>query len=113
MRVILAKTLLVVFLALLPFQQAQSQPAPSTNNSTGAFIGDFIYRTFAFQGMYVTFFCRTNTDHCLNLAAGSAVFSALVSYAVQGTARSRCNKTEGESAWCAFPGADSDFTHQR
>ncbi len=109
MRVILAKTLLVVFLALLPFQQAQSQAISTADNSTGAFIGDFIYRTFAFQGMYVTFFCHSNTNHCLVLSGGSAVFSALVTYGVQWIARSSCNKSEGESGWCSLPGAERDI----
>ncbi len=113
MRVIFAKTLLVVFLAILPFQQAQSQPAPSTGGGTSALLGDFIYRTFAFQGMYVTFFCGSKSENCLNIAGGAAVFSALTSYVIQGTARRRCNKFEGESAWCSLPGADRDFTHPR
>ncbi len=109
MRVIFAKTLLFVFLAILPFQQAQSQPAPSTGGGAPVFIGDFLYRFAILNGTAVTFFCRSKTDNCLNLAAGWSAFSALMSYPLEGYARQRCNKLEGESMLCSIPGADTDF----
>ncbi len=105
MRVIFAKTLLVVFLAVLPFQQAQSQPAPSTDSGTTV----FLYRISAFYSVYVSYFCQSPTDHCLRVAGASAFFTTVLSYPVQGYARQRCNKSEGESVWCSTPGAERDL----
>ena len=109
MRVILAKTLLVVFLAILPSQQAYSQGASSSNSGNSS----FLYRLAAFQGVYATGFCQTRTDHCLRLAGGSAFLTVLISYPIEGFARKSCNKLEGESMWCTIPGAERDFTHLR
>ncbi len=110
MRVILAKTLFVVFLAILPFQQAQSQPVSSTDNSTVTLLSDLTYRIAVFQGIFVSLFCRTGTNHCLVLSGGVAIVTVLVSYPVQGLTKQRCNKKEGASIWCSFPGADRDLS---
>ena len=113
MRVILAKTLLVIFLSILPFQQAHSQAPASTDSSTVTLLSDLTYRIAVFNGIAVSMFCRSGTNHCLVLSGGWAIVTVLVSYPVQGTARKRCNRAEGESSWCALPGADRDFTHLR
>ncbi len=113
MRVIFAKTLLVVFLAILPFKQALSQDASGVRSSTVNFFDDFGYRFTTLYSLYATGFCLSKNNNCVIATVGFTILTVGISYSVEGTARKRCNKKKGASSWCALPGAERDLDLQR